>query len=108
MIDVLIQRQPEIAELCRQNQIEKLWVFGSAATGAYRSGESDMDFMIDLGDYGSGVARRYFDFADAMEALLNTKADFLTTESIRNPILRKSVMRDRKLLYERTRSDQVA
>jgi len=108
MIDLLKDKQPEIAALCQHYRIRKLEVFGSAATGAFNPESSDIDFLIDLGGYEPGVSGRFFDFADAMEELLGYRVELVTEDSIRNPYFRRSVNRSRALIYERGTREAVA
>lgn len=60
MIDLVANKRDEIAALCRKYNIKRLDLFGSAATGAFDPATSDLDFVVDLGEYESGVARRSF------------------------------------------------
>lgn len=100
MIALIAERKDEIAALCRQYDIQHLDLFGSAATGEFDPAASDLDFVVDLGDYESGVARRYFAFADALEALFGRSVDLVTEPSISNPYFRAAVDRQRVRLYE--------
>ncbi len=100
MIDLVANKRDEIAALCRKYRIVRLDLFGSAATGAFDSATSDLDFVVDLGEYESGVAGRYLDFIAAMEALFDRSVDMLTVNSIRNPYFREAVDEQRVNLYE--------
>lgn len=81
MITLIDQHRDAIAELCREHGIRRLAVFGSAAKGTWRPGESDIDVLIDL-DYGRGVGRRYMRFAAALEMLLGAPVDIVTERSV--------------------------
>lgn len=100
MIALVSDNLEAIATLCKEYRIRKLDLFGSAATGAFDPETSDVDFVVELGEYERGVARRYFDFADALEALLERKVDLVTEESIVNPYFRYSVDQAREPIYE--------
>jgi len=108
MIELIQDNRGAIMELCRQNSIRKLEVFGSAATGAFDPASSDIDFVVDLGGYECGVAKRFLRFAYALEALLDRKVDLVTEASITNPYFRYSVNQSRELLYERGDSEAAA
>ncbi len=108
MIQLLEDRREDISALCKRYGIVRLEVFGSAATGAFDPETSDVDFVVDLGGYEPGVARRFFEFADGLEALLERHVDLITEEQIRNPYYRRSVERSRELVYERSDSEAVA
>lgn len=100
MIALVAEKKDEIAALCRAYGIHRLDVFGSAATGAFDPETSDIDFIVDLGEYEVGVARRFFRFADALESLLERDVDLITPSQIKNPYFRQSVDASRELVYE--------
>ncbi len=85
MIDLVANKREEIAALCRQYGIQRLDLFGSAATGAFDPATSD------LGEYEDGVARRYFASIDALEDLFGLSVDLVTDPQIRNPYFREAV-----------------
>jgi len=93
-IDILI-------ELCKNHKVGELYIFGSILTDNF-SDKSDIDFLvqfekIDLQEYFDN----YMDFKENLEKLLGRPVDLLENQAIRNPILRKVVDRDKKLVYER-------
>ncbi len=100
MIDIVKEKLPELEELCRQYGIQKLDVFGSAITDAFDPETSDLDFIADLGEYGRGVNKRFFRFADALEALFGRSVDVLTDPVGRNnPYFLAEVNETRTNLY---------
>lgn len=108
MIALVADNRDEIGKLCRRFGIRRLDVFGSAATGTFDPETSDIDFVVDLGEYEPGVADRFLDFAEALEHLLGRKVDLITEDSIRNPYLRRSIDQSRKRVYERAGDKAVA
>ena len=100
MIPLLESKRDDIAVLCKQYGIVKLEVYGSAARDNFNSESSDVDFILDLGGYEPGVARRFFAFAEALEALLGRNVDLITESQIQNPYFRRSVNEARELVYE--------
>jgi uncharacterized protein len=63
---------------------------------------SDIDILIqfdhvELDEYFDN----YMDFKDELEKLLGRPIDILENQAIRNPIFRRIVDRDKKLIYER-------
>ena len=62
------QHQTLIADLCQTYGVQKLEVFGSAATGAFDSERSDIVLIVDFADESPGLARRFVAFAEALEA----------------------------------------
>ncbi|MDQ3540186.1 MAG: nucleotidyltransferase domain-containing protein [Chloroflexota bacterium] len=108
MIDLVANKRDEIAALCRHYYIQRLDLFGSAATGAFNPETSDLDFVVDLGEYEDGVARRYCAFIDALENLLGRRVDLVTDPQIRNPYFREAVDEQRVNLYEARNRKAVA
>jgi len=46
-------------------------------------------------------ADNYFDFKEKLEKLLGREVDLLENQAIRNPIFRKILDRDKKIIYDR-------
>lgn len=100
MIALLAEKRDDIAELCRKLGIRKLDVFGSSVTGTFDPEKSDIDFVVDLGEYDETVGARYMDLAVALETLLGRPIDLITEPSIRDPFFRAAIDDHRETLYE--------
>ena len=96
----------DIAELCEEFGVERLELFGSAATGEVEEA-NDIDFIVRFADRSPGYATRYLDFAKALEELLDREVDLVTERSIQNPYFRRSVDASRRVIYDR-RSEETA
>jgi predicted nucleotidyltransferase len=102
MIDLIQQKRGELTSLCRQYKVERLDLFGSAATGQFDPSSSDLDFIIEFEERSiSGQLNRYLDFAEALERLFGRHVDLLTPRSIRNPYFRQTLDRTKETLYDR-------
>lgn len=101
MIDLVANKRDEIAALCRQYKIQCLDLFGSAATGEFDPATSDLDFVVDLGDYDDIVHRRYLDLIAGLEDLLGYAVHMTTSMSIKNPYFREVFEEQRELVYEK-------
>lgn len=100
MIDLLIQHQDRIAELCRRYRVARLEVFGSAAGGEFDELRSDLDFIVDFQEgFPDGPFRQYFDFLAALKSLLKREVDLVETQAIRNPYFARAVNKTRRVLY---------
>ncbi len=99
MIPEIAERRPELEVLCRRYGVRRLEVFGSAATGAFRGAESDLDFLVDLDPAAPGYADRYFGLREALERLFGRPVDLVVASAITNPYFRASVDETRALLY---------
>lgn len=99
MIAIIENKQDEIAALCHQYGIRKLELFGSAATGTFDPETSDLDFIVDLGEYDEGVSHRSLGFAEALNALCGRPVDVITAPPIRNPFFRAEVDETKQPVY---------
>jgi predicted nucleotidyltransferase len=101
MIDLVASKRDEIAALCRKYRIERLDLFGSAATGTFDPESSDLDFVVDLGEYDDDVHRRYLGLIADLEDLFGYAVHMTTSTSIRNPYFREAFEEQRELVYEK-------
>ena len=85
---------------CRSRGVRRLELFGSAARADFDDAESDLDFLVDLGDNPAvSPLDAYFGLKDELETLFNRPVDLVSDGSIRNPFVLASIQRDRRLLY---------
>lgn len=108
MIVLVEQHKEELFALCRRYGVRKLELFGSGANGTFDSATSDLDFVIDFLDYGPGIARRFFEFASATEALFGRSADFVFDSEMKNPYFRAMVNATRESVYDADRDSKAA
>ena len=102
----LVNKQPEIAALCRQFGVSQLEVFGSASTGGFDPVSSDYDFIARFtAQPGVSMGRRFLGFSDALETLLERPVDLMTDRPIENPCLRAAVNGSRKAIYVESSSE---
>jgi predicted nucleotidyltransferase len=101
MNGLIEEHRDAIRALCQQYGVRRLDLFGSAATGAFDSATSDLDFVAEFADTRSpGYADRYLGFAEALERLFGWPVDVITERSIRNPYFRQSVEASRQPIYD--------
>jgi len=94
----------KIRNLCIKHKVKELYLFGSYVTDNYNK-DSDIDFLVefegvDLLDYFNN----YMDFKESLETILDKDIDLVENSAIRNPIFRKSIERNKRLIYERENS----
>ena len=90
-----------LVSLCKQHKVKELYIFGSILTSKFNK-DSDIDMLVqfdnvDILEY----ADNYFDFKEKLEKLLGREIDLLENQAIRNPIFRKILDRDKKIVYDR-------
>ena len=96
---VLRDRLDEIAAICRQYGVRYLYVFGSAVHGTFDPATSDLDFMVDLGEYEPEIARRYACLYMALQKLFDREIDLITTKSRGNDRFMEEVTATREMIY---------
>lgn len=103
------QKHEELANLCRRYGVERLYLFGSAATGKFLPTSSDFDFIVEMANrQPTGTyADRYLAFADELERLFGRHVDLITEQSIHNPYFQREVEASRQLIYGQPRQEAV-
>jgi predicted nucleotidyltransferase len=91
----------ELISLCDQYNVDKMYLFGSALSSKFND-KSDVDFLVtfktsEIDDYFDN----YLDFKENLIALLGRDVDLLEEQSLRNPILIKSINESKELVYGR-------
>ena len=100
MIQLIEAHCAEIAKLCRHYHVERLEVFGSAATATFRPEASDLDFLVEFKSVAAmNKADQYFGLLTDLERLLRRNIDLVTARSLRNPYFIASVNKTRIPLY---------
>lgn len=100
-MDLIEKNIDTLFKLCKQHKVKELYIFGSILTPSFND-SSDIDFLvqfdnIDLLDYFDN----YMDFKEKLELILDRPIDLLENQAIHNPIFRRVLDRDKKLVYER-------
>lgn len=101
MAPVVTERAGELERLCQRHRVQRLDLFGSAATGAYRPDHSDLDFLVEFKPTEShGVyANAYFGLLEGLRELFGRPIDLVVDSTIDNPYFRESVEESRTPLY---------
>ncbi len=100
-MNVIERNIDQIIKLCKQHKVRELYIFGSVLTDRFND-ESDIDFLVefslvDILEYFDN----YMDFKEKLEVLLKRPIDLVENQAVRNPIFRRVLDRDKKLVYER-------
>jgi len=101
VIPEIVEKRSELEGLCRRLGVRRLEVFGSAATGGFKHGESDLDFLVEFEPQatGAGYADSYFTLMESLEQLFGRTIDLVVDSAIKNPYFRESVERNKALVY---------
>lgn len=98
-MNVLLPHLDQIKNLCHEHRVASLFLFGSA-TGNHINELSDIDFLvkfkpIDLSEYFSN----YLSFKNGLKVLLNREVDLVEEQTLKNPVLIKSINQSKELIY---------
>ena len=85
-----------LINICRENDVAKLGVFGSTARGE-ADDDSDVDLLVEFSKRKSLLA--LVSLERKMSAALGRKVDLLTEAAI-SPYLREGIKRDLRIIYE--------
>lgn len=97
--DVVTEHLEDLADACRTYGVRTLWLFGSAAQGRFDPATSDLDFLVDLGDYEPTVAERYGGLYMALVDLFDRDIDLVTIRLPGNGQALEEIHKTRRLLY---------
>jgi len=100
--DEIIKNLPDFKNICENHQVKYLYAFGSAVGGKFDNEKSDIDLLVEVDD-PDPRGEKLLSLWDTLESLLKRKVDLLTSSSIRNPFLRKSIAANKILIYDGTR-----
>jgi len=94
------RHQEALERLCRQFHVRRLELFGSAATGSFRPGESDVDFLVEFEPVPFGTyVDTYFGLLEALEDLFGRPIDLVVASAIKNPYFQQSVDQTKVLVF---------
>jgi uncharacterized protein len=101
-MNLITRNIKDINRICMQHQVEQLFIFGSIKTDKFND-KSDIDILIQFSHLVNPAEyfENYMDFKERMESVLNRNIDIVENQSVRNPIFRKILDREKILVYER-------
>ncbi len=88
-----------LKKLCTRYHVEKMYLFGSVLNANFTK-ESDIDFLvkfkaIELSEYFDN----YFALKEKLEILFGREVDLVEEQTLKNPILLRSINKSKKLIY---------
>ncbi|WP_291114677.1 nucleotidyltransferase family protein [Flavobacterium sp. UBA6135] len=88
-----------ITKLCEKHKVESLYLFGSANSSNFND-TSDLDFLVKFKAFDLKLYfKNYINFKESLKKLLNREIDLVEEQTLKNPILIRSIERNKKLLY---------
>ncbi len=88
-----------LQNLCQQNKVRSLYVFGSVLTDKFND-KSDIDLIVDIDASDPfEYADNYFNLKFALQDIFKRPIDLLENKAIKNPIIRSNIDRSKHLVY---------
>jgi predicted nucleotidyltransferase len=100
-MSIIEKNKDKLIELCEKHKVKELYIFGSALTDRFND-SSDIDMLIqfyqvELLEYFDN----YMELKEKLEQIFQRPVDLVENQAIKNPIFRKVLDREKKLIYER-------
>ena len=101
MVREIVDHKEAIATLCRDLDVEGLFLFGSATQGETLSDVKDLDFLVRFRPMPPvECAHNYFRLAEQLEVLFKAPVDLVEIDSIGNPYFKEAVEETKVPVYE--------
>jgi uncharacterized protein len=100
-VNIVEQNIQSIAQVCLLHKVDKLYIFGSLVSGGFDK-QSDIDLLVSFGSVNEfNYFDNYLEMKEELENLLSRSVDLVEDQTVRNPVLRRSIDRSKKLIYGR-------
>ena len=100
-MNIVEQNISSVFELCKLHHVKNMYLFGSILTENFSS-DSDVDFLVNFEQFDlSQYFDNYMEFKEKLEHLLSRPVGLLEEQTVHNPVLRRSIDRNKKIIYGR-------
>ena len=93
MIDEFLkERLPQVIELCKVNNVLRLYAFGSIVDGRFVKGKSDIDLLVEFDPSNLSKkdrSRNMLKLWIQLQAILESKVDLISNENIEGEHFKK-------------------
>ena len=97
----LRSRISQIQAICTRYPVKSLSAFGSAVTGHFEPGRSDIDLLVEMEDVSPvDYGNVYFSLLGELEEMFTRPVDLVTAASLTNPFILSNVEETKVILYD--------
>ena len=101
---IIEQHIESLRKLCEAYHVSVLYVFGSVSEGNFTE-KSDIDFLVRFESVDPlEYFDNYLDFKTDLQKLFSREVDLIEIQTLKNPILIRSIEKNKILLYGRENS----
>lgn len=99
---IIEQKFDQLIDICNQFGVERMYAFGSVITKRFDPEKSDLDFIVEMEKMPPIMrGEKLIGLWEALEDLFEKKVDLITDQPIKNPFLKASINKTKRLIYDR-------
>ncbi len=99
-MNLIEQHREKLVELCRQYDVRRMDLIGSAVREDFDVSRSDLDFVVEFNNFTvANAADRYLGLMIDLEDVFGRRIDLVSYRAIRNPYFKQVVDETRVQLY---------
>lgn len=101
MIPAIQNQTDTLISLCLNYGVQRLELFGSAATSSKLNDVGDLDFLVEFQPKAyKAYADTYFGLLEDLQQLFGRPVDLVVGSAVKNPYFLQSIERTKTLVYE--------
>jgi uncharacterized protein len=106
-MNLLKEHIGDLQSLCAKYHVDELYAFGSILKDTFNE-KSDIDFLVRFGDVSLvDYFDNYMDFKESLEHLFRKNVDLVEIQTLKNPVLKRSINNNKLLVYGRADTEVV-
>ena len=93
-----------IAAACRDHQVLRMHLFGSALRDDFEPARSDLDLLVEFQPIEPcALVRAYFELEEQLAPITGQSIDLVMADAVCNPYVRRDIDASKRLIYEASR-----